>query len=254
MTGAMIETKSIDRLSRSPEHRGAIFQEEADEQGLVLLQAKIRSLKIYLLIDPEADRILQAKFFTYGGLLYTAVAEAHCNLLQDALTAEAFAVQPKDVERLLRDAPEVPALADDAAELAHISEFSATFANDYADKKRAALAVREIRKQYTDRGLTAYDIKREDDRKWVEGSAEERRAMVEAALDEHIRKGLNMDGGDATIVAIEEPAKVKLQYEGNCGSCSASSGGTLFFIEDTLRKHVYSGIRVEPVNGALDVF
>ena len=44
---------------------------------------------------------------------------------------------------------------------------------------------------------------------------------VDAALDE-VRPFLRSDGGDVRVVAVEG-GTVRLQLEGNCGTCSSSS-------------------------------
>src|SRR5574344_548221 len=56
-------SKKLTELARSPRYRGAIFQIEADEKGLARVDGKESSLKIYLMIDPESDQILETRFF-----------------------------------------------------------------------------------------------------------------------------------------------------------------------------------------------
>lgn len=237
----------MKKLVSSPAHRGAIFQEEADELALVLLQAKIKTLKIYLMIDPDQDRVVQARFFTYGGASWTAVAEAFCTLLEERSTEEAFAMEAAEVELALRSDPEVPALDLEAEELQQLSHFAEIFREEYGDRKKAALLLKEIRSQFEEQGQGAYQLRRVEDARWIEANQDERWEMVEEILEEKIRPMLIADGGDAVIVAIEAPATVKIEYRGNCSSCYAGGGSTLYYIEDLLRKNAYSGIRVETI-------
>ena len=55
---------TIERLSRNPAHRGAIFQDDADEKAVVLLQTKIDNLKIYLMVDPVDNLVMQDVAFS----------------------------------------------------------------------------------------------------------------------------------------------------------------------------------------------
>jgi NifU-like protein len=57
-----------------------------------------------------------------------------------------------------------------------------------------------------------------------------------------------MDGGDLQVLDIEDGKKLTVRYEGACGSCGSSVGATLAFIEDTLRRQLFGGMVVEPVN------
>ena len=238
----------MKRLVSAPAHRGAIFQEEADELALVLLQAKIDTLKIYLMIDPEEDRVVQARFFTYGGASWTAVAEAYCTLAEEKNTEEVFALPGVEVEQFLRSDPEVAALELDAPELIVLPQFAELFKEEYAERKKAALLLKEIRKQFDEQGLSAYQVRRLEDKKWVEATADERWEMVEHVIDEKVRPMLQADGGDVVIIAIDDPAVVKIEYRGNCATCYAGGGSTLYYMENVLRKNVYSGIRIETID------
>ena len=242
--------QTIERLSRNPLHRGAIFQDDADDKAVVLLQCKIDTLKIYLMVDPVENLVMKARFFTYGGLVYTALAEAHCALIENRPVDEAFLVTAETLEKQLRDTPDERALPEDAPELAHVAEFGESFAAEWPEKKAAALALRAVRAKYANLGPSASEIKRASDAKWMEADDDERREMVEKVLEEEISAPLRADGGGAKLIRIEDPAKVVIEYSGACGNCSAAGGSTLFYIEDTLRDRVFSGITVEPVSPA----
>ena len=51
-------SQKLQEIAKAPKYRGAIFQIEADEKGLALVDVKEASLKVYLMIDPEVDKIL----------------------------------------------------------------------------------------------------------------------------------------------------------------------------------------------------
>jgi len=56
------------------------------------------------------------------------------------------------------------------------------------------------------------------------------------ALDE-IRPFLNSDGGDITLVAIEDEKHVKVRLEGACTSCSLSISTLKAGVETTIKKY-----------------
>ena len=60
---------------------------------------------------------------------------------------------------------------------------------------------------------------------------------------------LATDGGGIELVDLKGEELV-VQYEGACGSCSSSVGGTMHFIEDTLTDHI--GVELKLVVQGLD--
>ena len=57
---------------------------------------------------------------------------------------------------------------------------------------------------------------------------------IEQILDKTIRPGLQADGGDLKCLSFEENILV-VKYEGACGTCPSSTGGTLEAIKSILR-------------------
>ena len=70
--------------------------------------------------------------------------------------------------------------------------------------------------------------------------------MIEAILDERIRPYLAGDGGWLEIVELVDN-KLKIRYQGACGSCPSSLTGTLMAIENLIRDEVDPQISVEAV-------
>jgi Fe-S cluster biogenesis protein NfuA len=62
------------------------------------------------------------------------------------------------------------------------------------------------------------------------------REKVEAALDE-IRPFLQSDGGDISLVSIDEDKFVKVQLEGACVGCSVNQMTLKSGVEMTIKKH-----------------
>ena len=237
-------TQKINDLSVKPRHRGAIFQVEADEKGMVLLEAKESSLKIYLLIHPETDLIHEAKFFTYGGPAYTALADVFCDLIQEITLEEATLVDLSEIEQLLRDDKDVPALPMDSSILTLVQPIQKILSKNYEEKKQNTLNLIKLKEE---RAISSeFKPKSEADAEWVDMSKDLKMKKINKALDDHVRHGLQMDGGDITVLDLENETRVLIEYHGACGSCGAATGGTLFYIEDQLRKHVFHALSVHP--------
>ena len=60
---------------------------------------------------------------------------------------------------------------------------------------------------------------------------------VEKALDE-IRPFLQNDGGDISLIAIEDDKVVKVQLQGACTSCSVNQMTLKSGVEMTIKKYV----------------
>ena len=65
---------------------------------------------------------------------------------------------------------------------------------------------------------------------------EELTLNIEKALEE-IRPFLNSDGGDITLIDIEDEKHVKVRLEGACTSCSLSMSTLKAGVETTIKKY-----------------
>ena len=63
----------------------------------------------------------------------------------------------------------------------------------------------------------------------------DRLEVIEQLLDDQIRPFLQGDGGDLQVLALEGN-RLKIHYQGACGSCPSSLSGTLVGIENLLRQ------------------
>lgn len=68
-------------------------------------------------------------------------------------------------------------------------------------------------------------------------TSEEIRKKVEIALAE-IRPFLENDGGNISLIDIEDDKLVTVQLEGNCTSCSVNQMTLKSGVEMTIKKHV----------------
>ena len=67
-------------------------------------------------------------------------------------------------------------------------------------------------------------------------TTEELTLNIEKALEE-IRPFLNSDGGDITLISIEDEKHVKVRLEGACNSCSVSQMTMRAGVETTIKKY-----------------
>ena len=67
-------------------------------------------------------------------------------------------------------------------------------------------------------------------------TTEELTIEVQKALEE-IRPFLNSDGGDITLISIEEDKHVKVRLEGACTSCSVNQMTLRAGVETTIKKY-----------------
>lgn len=65
---------------------------------------------------------------------------------------------------------------------------------------------------------------------------EELTLNIEKALEE-IRPFLNSDGGDITLISIEDEKHVKVRFEGACTGCSVNQMTLKAGVETTIKKY-----------------
>ncbi|WP_420320545.1 NifU family protein [Flagellimonas sp.] len=68
-------------------------------------------------------------------------------------------------------------------------------------------------------------------------TSEEIKNNVEKALDE-IRPFLQSDGGDISLISIDNDSSVKVRLEGNCIGCSVNQMTLKSGVEMTIKKYV----------------
>ena len=238
-------SQKVQEVAKAPKYRGAIFQIEADEKGLALVDVKEASLKVYLMIDPECDKILETRFFTYGGPIFTALADTFCKKIQMATVEEACAITAESLEQELRDTPDVPAFNVSAPELKQMNTLIRRVLEDYPEKKATAILVREKMERIKYRTQTA-EGRAEADAEWNALTKPQKIEKIEAWLHQSVRGMLQGDGGDLEVLDLTDDNHLKIRYQGACAGCGSAMGGTLFYIEDELKNNVYYNLIVEP--------
>lgn len=69
-------------------------------------------------------------------------------------------------------------------------------------------------------------------------------AQISSILDQTVRPALQMDGGDIQLVDYKDN-KLRVFYQGACGSCPSSTMGTLKAIENILKDQFNPDVVVE---------
>lgn len=70
--------------------------------------------------------------------------------------------------------------------------------------------------------------------------------QIETILDETVRMHLQGDGGDLEVISYANH-KLEVRYQGACGTCPSSIGGTLDAIQGILREQFDPEVEVVPV-------
>lgn len=230
--------ENLKQIARLPKRRGAIFQMEADNKGLALVDVKSETLKIYVLIDQDADQVLDTKFFTYGGPVLTALADILCE--------ELLGKKINDIQNLsLNDLFAKFDIEPDNADFQTVAKLPAMLTKAYPEKKNIAIAARAAMGSEKLRACTA-EGRTEADAEWETLGENQKLKKIEECLSDYVRTMLAGDGGGLEVLGIKNGKTVLIRYQGACAGCGAASGTTLYYIEDQLQQHVYYGLTVEP--------
>ncbi|MBN2869452.1 MAG: iron-sulfur cluster assembly scaffold protein [Campylobacterales bacterium] len=116
--GALWEEYSseVQRRMNDPVNMGEITQEEADtaRKRLVIADFGAEScgdaVRLYWMIDPANDRILKSRFKSFGCGTAIASSDMMAELCMEKTVDEALKITNIDVEKALRDDPDIPAV------------------------------------------------------------------------------------------------------------------------------------------------
>ncbi len=109
-------SKKVSERMDNPKYLGTIQQEEADARGLRLIVADYGAescgdaVRLYWLIDPASDKIIEAKFKSFGCGTAIASSDMMVELCLGKTVDEAVKITNLDVEFALRDDPDTPAV------------------------------------------------------------------------------------------------------------------------------------------------
>ena len=238
-------SKKFDEAASSPKNRGAYYQDDATEKSMALVEAKHKDMKLYWLVNPEDDRVYSAKFFAYGGKVSVAIVETLCQMVKGLTLPEACSLLGADVEQQLRDAPGEPAVPESKRAAFDAVEALLKIVQEQYDQAKALAAAKVAAKKDGPPKRSTAELTMAE-QAWLGLEQKEQIEQVNLVLDDKVRPALMADGGNIEVLEIENGEKVKVQYQGACGSCGSSLGATLSFIEQTLRREIYNELVVIP--------
>lgn len=237
----------FEEAATQPKNRGAYSQDDAIVKSMALVQSKYRDIKLYWLVDVIEDRIYSAKFFAYGGKVSLAIGETLCNMVKGLTVPEAVSLLGSDVERQLRDDPQVSSVPESKIDaFGAVEQLLQLVEKEYPSAKAVAFASTTVKAKEADNASSSFAALSMAEQAWLSLSEDEQIQQLDLVLDEKVRPALNNDGGNVSVNEVIDGKKVIIHYQGACGSCGSSMGSTLAFIEQTLRRNVYNDLVVVP--------
>lgn len=271
-------TKSVMDHFTNPRNVGKI--DNPDAVGEVGSLACGDALKLFLKVEPETGKIIDAKFQTFGCASAIASASALTEIIKGKTVDEAMKITNDDIAKFLGGLPEqkmhCSVLGKDALEAAVANLKGEKFA-DHKDAKVICKCfwveedkIREVIKENnlkTVEEVTHYtkagggcggcipDIQAILDEINAPGAKEkpilkpagmtnlQRIKLIGETIESKIAPMLRQDGGDIELVDIEgKTVMVKLQ--GACAGCPGAKATLQNLVQETLRKEVSPDLNI----------
>lgn len=109
-------SQKVTDLMNNPQNMGEITKEQAAEMGAELIVADFGAescgdaVRLYWAVDPKTDVIKEAKFKSFGCGTAIASSDTMVELCKGKTVDEAVKITNIDVEKAMRDTPDVPAV------------------------------------------------------------------------------------------------------------------------------------------------
>jgi NifU-like protein len=109
-------SQKVTDLMNNPQNMGEITEEQAKEMGAKLIVADFGTescgdaVRLYWAVDPKTDMILESKFKSFGCGTAIASSDTMAELCKGKTVDEAVKITNIDVEKAMRDTPDVPAV------------------------------------------------------------------------------------------------------------------------------------------------
>ncbi len=106
----------VQQLMNNPRNQGELTEEDAKRLGGELIIADYGAescgdaVRLYWIVDPKTDRILDAKFKSFGCGTAIASSDTMVELCKGKTVDEAVKITNIDVEKAMRDTPDKPAV------------------------------------------------------------------------------------------------------------------------------------------------
>ncbi len=251
--------KIKDRMNNLS-HVGEITTKTAEVLGGILVvatmgkQSTSEETTLYWVVSEETDAIMAAKFRSFGPIATIVSSDVLTGLLIGKTLHKAIRITDSDIESVLRDDPEIPALPElkmnsltivtDAVKEAAAQHKG----SDILEELNKELKAKESAKPKTIDSKELLHI--DEDLAFAEMTPEQKLQTVEVTLDDNIRQMLIMDGGDMEVIDIKQEEtgiSIYIRYLGNCSGCATGDTGTLYAIETVLKEKLDPTITVIPI-------
>mgnify|MGYP005623328419 FL=1 len=109
-------SQKVTDLMNNPQNMGEITKEQAAQMGAELIVADFGAescgdaVRLYWAVDPKTDTIKEAKFKSFGCGTAIASSDTMVELCKGRTVDEAVKITNIDVEKAMRDTPDVPAV------------------------------------------------------------------------------------------------------------------------------------------------
>lgn len=270
-------------LFHNPINQGSI--EAGSEPGTAVAVGEVGSiacgdaLRLHLKIDVPEDRILDARFQTFGCTSAIASSSALTELVKGLTLDQALQITNAEIADYLGGLPEAKmhcsVMGQEALEAA-ICNYRGIAREEHHDDEGAlvckcfAITDSRIRRVIAENGLrtaeqvTAYlkagggcgSCLRSIDEILAESNPPidapapaplvVRLQQIDAVIDQEIRPYLMADGGDIQVCGLVGD-ELHVQLRGNCSTCSSSADTLRFAVEARLRERLESSLRVVQV-------
>lgn len=114
--GALWEeySQEVQKRMNQPTNMGEIIESDAGDDRLIIADFGAEScgdaVRLYWLIDPKTDRIKKSKFKSFGCGTAIASSDMMAELCMNKTVDDALKITNIDVEKALRDNPDIPAV------------------------------------------------------------------------------------------------------------------------------------------------
>ena len=109
-------SQKVTELMNNPQNMGEITEEQAEAMGAKLIVADFGAescgdaVRLYWAVDPKTDIIIESKFKSFGCGTAIASSDTMADLCKGKTVDEAVKITNIDVEKAMRDTPDVPAV------------------------------------------------------------------------------------------------------------------------------------------------
>jgi len=109
-------SQKVQELMNNPKNQGELTEEDAKRLGGELIVADYGAescgdaVRLYWIVDPKTDKIIDAKFKSFGCGTAIASSDTMVELCKGKTVDEAVKITNIDVEKAMRDTPDTPAV------------------------------------------------------------------------------------------------------------------------------------------------